>query len=238
MKNISLLLFIGLSVLSCRVGVGEKIKGNGKITSETRDAGQFSRVEVRGGINVELVPGKPSVRVEADENLLRHIITKEENGWLVIRTRNYVRLRSSKPIRVYVSAEEITAVNIAGSGSLTGRGKFSGADRLNIDVAGSGNVDLDVNTPTVNVDIAGSGNVQLAGETRDARVNITGSGNYQAEELLTETTDIDITGSGDARIHADLNLKADVLGSGNVYYRGKASVRSQTTGSGKVKPMN
>lgn len=238
MKHILLLMLIGLGLLSCRVGVGEKIKGNGKFTSEPRDVGRFSRVEVRGGISVELVPGQPSVRVEADENLLRHIITREENGWLIIRTKDHVRLRSSRPIRVYVSTEELSAVNIAGSGSVTGRGKFSGADKLDIDVAGSGNVDLDVNTPKVSVDIAGSGNVSLAGETRDARVNITGSGNYQAEDLMTENTDIDIAGSGDARLHADQTLKADVLGSGNVYYRGKASVRSQTTGSGKVKPMN
>lgn len=238
MKNILLLATLVLAISSCRVNLGKRIKGNGNVTSESRDVDGFSRIKIRGGMTVELVHGASSVRVEADENLMRYIVTREEDGWLVIRTRDNVNLRSSKPIKVYVSADRISAVNIAGSGNLVGRGKFAGADKLDIDVAGSGDVTLDVNTPNVSVDIAGSGNVTLSGETRDARVNITGSGNYDAEELMTETTDIDIAGSGDATVHADQRLKADVLGSGNVYYRGKATVNSKSTGSGKVRPLN
>lgn len=219
--------------------MNKRVKGNGNVITQERNIDNVSRLKIRGAINVELVPGSSGiVRVEADENLMRYIITRNEDGWLVIRTRDNVSLRSERPVKVYVSADMIRSIQIAGSGNVHGRGKFDGADKLEIDIAGSGDVELSVNTPKVLVDIAGSGNVSLSGETRDAVVNIAGSGNYEAADLLTETTDIDIAGSGDARVHADVRLKADVLGSGNVFYRGKAEVESHSTGSGKVKPMN
>jgi hypothetical protein len=129
----------------------------------------------------------------------------------------------------------INAIKVTGSGNVSARGKFSGAEKLDIDIAGSGEVDIEVNTPKVIVDIAGSGNLTLTGETRDAIVNLAGSGNYDGYGLLTENTKIDIAGSGEAFVHADISLDADLVGSGGVSYRGKATVKSNTLGSGRVK---
>jgi hypothetical protein len=233
-------LIIGLliiPIISCHVNIGKRVKGNGRMASEERAVHDVSKIKIKGGINVELVPGPSSLKVEADENLLRYIQTVEENGWIVIKTKDNMNLRSDNPIRVLISTDRVRAVHIAGSGNVKGQGKFSGADKLDIDVAGSGDVVLNVNTPKINVDIEGSGSVTLSGETKDANIDIAGSCSYQAGELLTENTDIEIKGSGDAKVYADNNLKADVLGSGTVYYRGKARVHSSTAGSGSVKPM-
>jgi hypothetical protein len=237
MKKLLVALAVILSVTSCHVNFNKTIKGNGKMSSEERNVSDLSRIKIRGGVNVEVVPGGSSLRVEADDNLLRYIETKEEHGWLVIKTRDNVNLKSNHPIRVYVSTDVLTAINIAGSGHIKGAGKFNHGDKLDVDIAGSGDVSLDVNTPRVRVDIRGSGSVTLSGETRDANVDISGSGSYWAEYLLTENTDIDIKGSGDAKVHADNTLDASVLGSGSVYYRGKANVHTNTGGSGKVRAM-
>jgi hypothetical protein len=68
-------------------------------------------------------------------------------------------------------------------------------------------------------------------------VEIAGSGDYRAEELKTEYSDVEIKGSGDARLHAELGLDARILGSGSVYYLGNASVKTNTSGSGRVQPI-
>jgi hypothetical protein len=237
MRKFLIGLTIILSVVSCHINLNKTIKGSGRMSSEERNVSDVSRIKIRGGINVEVVPGASSLTVEADDNLLRYIETKEENGWLVIKTKDNVNLKSNHKIRVYISTDMLTAINIAGSGYVKGAGKFSGAQKLDVDIAGSGDVVLAINTPKVRVDIRGSGSVTLSGETRDANVDIAGSGNYLAEDLFTENTDIDIKGSGDAKVHADNTLDASVLGSGSVYYRGKASVHSNTAGSGRVRAM-
>jgi hypothetical protein len=237
MKKLFPALLIVIIVASCRMHFNKTITGNGNVHSEERNVSNVSRIKIRGGINVEVMPGASSLKVEADDNLLRYIETKDEDGWIVIKTKDNVNLKSNNPIRVYLSTERIRDINIAGSGFVKGAGKFSGAEKLNIEVAGSGDVVLNVNTPKVNVDIRGSGSVTLSGETKDAFVDIAGSGNYMAQDLLTENTDVDIKGSGDARVYADNDLEADILGSGTVFYKGKAHVHSNAAGNGRIKPM-
>lgn len=235
MKRLLTALFLLVTVVSCHFNAGRTIRGNGRMATEERAFNDITKIRVRGAIHVEVVPGHASLKVEADDNLLPYIETRQENGWMVIRTKNNVSLRSQNPIRVYVSTDMLNAVDIAGSSVVKGQGKFSGAGYLDIDIAGSGNVDLAVNTPRIKVDISGSGSVVLSGETKDAAIDISGSGNYRAEELMTETTDIDISGSGEASVNAADKLSADVFGSGTVFYRGNPDVRSNTAGSGRVK---
>lgn len=233
MRNISILLALILFT-SCHWHMNETVEGNGRLTTEQRNTANITKVKIQGGIDVELQQGNSSVKVEADENLQRYIIAKEEDGWLVIKTKDQVNLRSEHHIKVYVSADMIDAIKILGSGNVTAKGKFSGANKLDIDIAGSGEVDIEVNTPKVMVDIAGSGNVRLSGETRDASIKVRGSGNYNGESLMTENTDVSIMGSGNATVHADATLDADVKGSGNIYYRGKAAVTKHKAGSGSI----
>lgn len=238
MKQLLLVLCTISLIAGCRYSFGKKVKGNGNLTTETRQVSSTNKIKVLGSIDVELVPGDFKVTVEADENLLPYILTDKEDGWLVIKQRNNVNIKTNNRLKVYVSAREIESIDISGSGDVKGIGKFSGGEKLNIDIAGSGDVVLDVNTPAIHVDIAGSGTASLSGETKEADVEIAGSGNYRADRLMTESTSVDIIGSGDARIFADVNLSAKVIGSGSVYYKGKANVRSDITGSGTVKPID
>lgn len=237
MKKLFTAFVIIIVTASCHININKTIEGNGRMSSENRNVSDLSRIKIRGGINVEVVPGAPSLRVEADENLLTYIETKQEHGWVVIKTRDNVNLKSGNTIKVYISTQQLRDINIAGSGYVKGMGKFSGADKLDVLIAGSGDVALDVNTPQVDVDIRGSGSVTLAGETKDADVEIAGSGNYFGENLFTENTDIDIKGSGDAKVNADNTIDAKILGSGSVYYKGKASVQTNSTGSGRIRHL-
>jgi hypothetical protein len=235
MKKIFAFSLVVILTSSCQMRWNKSIKGNGHLATESRDIGTVHKIKIRGPIDVELTPGNTALKVEADENLMNYIITEKEDGWLVVKTKNNYNLKTNHRIIVYVSTDMIESVHIQGSGNVKGEGKFNGGSKLDIDIAGSGNVDIEVNTPKIDVDIKGNGSVVLAGETRNATVEIKGSGDYQAIDLLTETTNIDIMGSGDAKVFADENLNAEIKGSGSVYYKGKGMVRTDIKGSGTVK---
>jgi len=100
MKKLLFALFILLVTISCRVNYNKTVRGNGNVSTENRSFTDLSRIKIRGGINVEVVPGAASLKVEADENLVRYIETREENGWIVIKTKDNTNLKSSNPIRV------------------------------------------------------------------------------------------------------------------------------------------
>jgi hypothetical protein len=228
-------LFIGLLLASCNLINKRNISGNGKQSEQTRNIAVTDKIKLYGSIDMELIPGStPSVKVIADENLMQYIQTQKEGDWLVIKVDDEYDLRSSNPIKVEVTTDKIRKLEIARSGNVKGKGKFTGSDELDVSMAGSSDVDVDINTPSVNVSIAGSGNVMMKGETKDLKIDIAGSGNFKGRELMAEDVKVSVAGSGDVDVYADMNLEVNVMGSGSVTYKGKASVKATTAGSGTV----
>lgn len=229
-----LLSFTLLCACRCNIG-GKRINGNGNLESETRNISEVSKIKLMGSMEVFLDSGATAVRVEADENLIPYIITEVDGDWLEIKTRNNINYRTKNPMRVYVTAPTITHIKLSGSGDIISQRKFWSKQPIEFDIAGSGNIRLQVNTPRVDADIAGSGNLEIGGETRDVEVSIAGSGNYRGLELKAENAKVNIAGSGDAYVFADVNMDAKIVGSGNIKYKGNADVKRRILGSGTVK---
>ena len=223
---------------SCDNVFKKTVHGNGNITTQQRNVDHADKIKSAGSFDINIVQGSTaSVKVEADENLMEYIVTKNEGDDLVIKTREGYNLQSDEPIKITVTTNELEELEVAGSGNVKGDGKFTGRDHLKISVAGTGNVDLAVNTPRIESHIAGTGNITLAGETKDSKIEIAGSGNYHAEDLKAENATVRIAGSGDARLFAEHSLDINIAGVGNVYYKGNASVSQNIAGSGKIKKL-
>ncbi|MGI8950914.1 MAG: head GIN domain-containing protein [Chitinophagaceae bacterium] len=232
-----LIVFI-LFGISCNFSGSERIQGSGNVTTEQRNISDASKIKCYGSFNVEIMPGSPaSVKIEADQNLISYIITEENDGCLIIRPKNNVNLSSSNKIKITVTTNQLQEVQVAGSGDVTGAEKFSGADHLKLGIAGSGNISLEVNTPTIDANIAGSGNINLTGEAKDTKIEIAGNGDYKAENLKAENVDVNIAGSGNVKAFADATLKVNIVGSGDVYYAGSATVTQHIAGSGIIKHL-
>src|SRR3954451_14530377 len=177
------LLFLGLLITivttSCDFVFKKTVHGNGNLKTEERNATNTDKIKSLGNFNIDIVQGSPSsVKVEADENLLPYIITENKDGRLVIRAREGYNLSSDNKIKVTVTTDKVDEIEVDGSGDVNGEGKFTGEDHLKISIAGSGNVNLNINTPQIQSSIAGTGNITLSGETKDSKIEIAGVGNY------------------------------------------------------------
>ena len=218
---------------ACDIG-GERINGNGNLKSENRNIRDVTKIKVAGDMDVVVKAGAPSVKVEADENLMRYIETEADNDWLEIKTKDFTNINSQNPIKVYVTVSNISNLKVTGSGNITCNDKFSANNKMSFNVTGSGKITADINAPDVDANITGSGDMYIKGETRNADIQITGSGNYICPDLKAENATVDISGSGDATLFADARLKATIAGSGDVKYKGNAAVEQHIAGSGAV----
>lgn len=235
MKQIVFAILLLIGVQSCEIIGNERVKGNGNIVTVDRNMEDVSKIKLAGSYEVEITQGNaPSLRIETDENIVPLIKTEISEGWLNIRTKKNVSISTTNQIKVYLTVTSLEALHVAGSGNITGKGKFTKGDKLSLKIAGAGSVTLDVNTPEVKTDIAGSGSVYLSGETRKQSIDIAGSGDYVAEQLKSESAKIDIAGSGDVKVFADDAIDIRIAGSGNVYYKGNASVNQKILGGGKI----
>lgn len=232
------ILFAAIFIGSAGCYRGKRIKGNGNISTETRSVSNAERIESMGSFNIEIIQGNnTSVRIEGEENLIPYIETNTHEGALRIRVRKGYNINTTRELKIYITTPRLEEVSIAGSGDITGKGKFTGANKLNTSIAGSGSISLEVNTPEIETVIAGSGDINLTGETRNISIDIAGSGNFNGQSMMAENVTIDIAGSGDVRVFADKKLDIDIAGIGNVYYKGNAVVTQSIAGSGDIKKI-
>lgn len=240
MRKLYLLIPVFILLLgSCENMFHKTVNGNGNVTTEQRHVNRADRIKSYGSFDIVIVQGTTtSLKVEADENLMQYIVTENRDGALIVKARDNYNLRSDNPIKITVTTNELEEIEAAGSGNVRGEGKFTGRDHLKISVAGTGNVDLNVNTPEIDSHIAGTGNITLSGETRDSKIDIAGMGDYNAENLMSEEVEIHIAGSGNTRVYAENKLEVHIAGSGDVFYKGNANVSQDIAGSGKISKID
>ena len=229
---------IMLIISSCRWMGYKRIKGNGNLAKEDRHIVRAEKIKLAGSYDVEITQGPvTTVKVEADDNILPYIVTAEENGFLVIKSKDHINLSTKNTIKVYITTNKMEQIQLAGSGNIIGTNKFTGGDKMVLKIAGSGDIRLEVNTPKIEADIAGSGSMTLKGETKDQTIKISGVGDYNADELKSESAVVKIAGSGNVKVFSDINLDISIAGVGSVYYKGAATIKQHIAGSGEVKKI-
>ncbi len=215
----------------------KKVSGNGNVTTINRTTSDYDAISCAGSFDYILVSGtEGQLTIKGEENLLKHVITEVKNGTLIVKTEKGKSLKTSmgKTITVTIPVKDIHAVSLAGSGDLISKTQIS-ATNLDVSLAGSGDVDLDISAESIESHLTGSGDITLNGKTNNLELTISGSGDYNCFGLDANNTEVTISGSGDAEVVSNLSLKARVSGSGDIEYKGNPDKEdTKVSGSGSV----
>lgn len=232
-KSILLLAFITCSFIAS----AQKIKGNGNMTTITRSTSDYDGIKCAGSFDYILVAGtEGNITLEGEENLLEYIVTEVKGGNLIVKTENNVNLRTSKgkTIKITIPFKDINNVSLAGSGDLWNKDKITSTN-LDVALAGSGDVVLNVEASSIVGKLAGSGDLTLKGNTNELEAKVSGSGDFHGFNLQSNHTNIAVAGSGDAEVVSNISLKARVAGSGDIEYRGNPKTEdTKVAGSGSI----
>ena len=217
---------------------GEKVKGNGEMTSKNISTEPYDKVAVAGSFDVVLIEGSEGqITIEAESNLIPHIEIEAKKGKLKIGTEEGYDLRPSngKSILITVPVAEVEEVSLAGSGDLVSQTVLKGSS-IDFNLAGSGDMKIKTEADYVEANLAGSGDITLAGKTMTLDCNIAGSGDIEAFELEASDVTANIAGSGDIMVTCNGELSANIVGSGDVVYKGNPTKeKSSSMGSGDVR---
>lgn len=223
-----------ISISSCG---WRSVRGNGNVTTSTRNEASFDGVSTAGSFDLYITQGeKFEIKIEAEENLMKYILTEVEGGVLKVRVKKGISLRPKLDMKVYVTAPNFKLLSIAGSGNIIAETKITTTNTIDFSVAGSGNIKVpDVDAPNIIMRIAGSGNVNAGGQTKDVEYKIAGSGDIFCEGLKAENAKIKIAGSGDIKLYCSQNLDVNIAGGGDVHYFGNpVNVKQKIAGSGNL----
>lgn len=214
---------------------GKWKKGNGEVTTESRQVGDFTGVSSFGSFDVYVAAGSPaSVKIEAESNLLPYIEAYVEDNMLKVKTRDDVWLRPRRSLKVFVTAPHFKKIYSSGTGDIIGQTPISDSSRLDVHVRGNGTVKLEVDAPEITAVLTGNGGMELKGQSKNFDCKLQGNGNLKAFGLMAEETTVNIFGNGDAEVYASVKLNVSVGGNGNVKYKGNGQTSTHVTGNGNI----
>ncbi len=228
------LLLAATALLSFSSQNNERIKGNGNVKEESREASAFTDISTSGVYKVIIEQGNThSIRVEAEDNLLPYIVTDISRGELSIHSKKGYNIQPTKDIKVYITLQKVEKLSASGASGFTSRGKLT-SDRILLDLSGAADANLDIRTHELKVGVSGAGNITLKGNTDKADYGVSGSADISALDLTTDEAKLGISGTGKANVFVQKSLNVVISGMGNVKYKGEPSINQIISGMGKI----
>jgi hypothetical protein len=183
---------------------------------ERRDVAAFRCVKIKGSMAVEITrDDRQSVEVFADKALIGFIRTEVKGDTLEIALDESAVVIPGGRAGVAVSLPNLERVSLHGSGYA----RALGVDcrRIEIDLQGSGRLDID-------------------GRTDELVIYVQGSGHVGASDLEAAIGEISLAGAGSVEARVRNKLGSTLAGSGSIVVTGRPSVaKSRSAGSGVIR---
>ncbi|MDR0829553.1 MAG: DUF2807 domain-containing protein, partial [Prevotellaceae bacterium] len=241
-----------------------EIQGDGNIikNEDFFDEGKFiNNLDFRGidfNIEFDTQSGKSGIVFIGDSNILEKIVTNTyiygTRADAEIFPQGNSSFNPTQPIKLIVYTNKVKRINLNGSSSLnvinafitdtidvlcegSGDLKFAKitADKLQIRLRGSGDIDVFTECKNSVINLNGSGDIKLNGKSVSSEFYLYGSGDIAAYNFQCDTVSTQIFGSGDIMCNASNLLKTTIFGSGDVHYKNSVKVQNlNSVGSGSI----
>ena len=210
--------------------------------TETRELGEFTRINMRGIGKIYINQGKEQkVVIEGDEISINRITTNVTDGKLVIDVgRDLVEkltagfdFFSSSDIRFHITVKELEELEITGAAEV--EVKDIKAKDLRLKMTGASSVKVfDLNADSLKAEIPGAGKIAVNGKVNDLSVTLTGAGNFSGHKLKSKKAKVTMSGVGSAQLWVTGELDVTITGVGSVEYYGNPLIKQTVTMLGKV----
>lgn len=229
MKKWGILILVVVLMGACRYRTG-----SGNIISDNRNLAAFKGVKASSGFEVEIKTGMPqTVMVEADDNLMKYIITEVDNGMLRIGIRDNTSLHDAH-LKVFVTAPEINKVLASSAAEITVKNWLRSTGKISLDASSGGKIVTDLDAPEVDAEASSGSTLKLKGQTMNLKAKASSGGSIKAPGLLSENATANSSSGSSINLHASVSLKASASSGATIRYRGAANVSKEESSGGSV----
>lgn len=197
-----------------------------------KDVGQFNKIKTFDQITVELVASdRESIEISGDRGADVEVINK--NGELKIRMRTG-KLLDGEEIEARVFFKTLTHID-ANEGSFIGCDKVFKQDEIYASAQEGAQVKIAIDTENAEFKAATGGRLKISGTATKVDVALGAGGIYEAKDLKTLGTKVDVKAGGEAQIQASQLADARVTAGGKiVIYGNPKQVKRKTTLGGII----
>jgi len=219
------------------------VKGSGLLKTEEMDFSDFTRVEVDGAFEVEIVQSEWfSVSITVDDNLFDYIQVSKHGATLKIGIKPAVIFHSAIQ-RVEIIMPELLGLEISGAtqGVVTG---FESMEDLDIEVSGASSLELEgivagdmtfdisgasqvageVGAGDVELGVSGASTVRLWGTAGDMELDVSGASNAELDDFPVSNADVNLSGASRAAVNVNGMMDVNLSGASKLTYKGNPTI--------------
>lgn len=217
-------VLVGLMAAGIATSVLYSVAGSATMThnddreriTQSRDVPVFTRIEIKGAIDLELTAGKSqSISIEAHEDHMHHITTEVSDGVLIIDMEEGGRgFWNDSNVDVTITMETLNGIDVRG--------------------AVDGNF-MNINSDEFEIDIRGAADVDIKGTCGTLTLDVKGASDIDADKFKCKNVEVDVKGAGSASVFASESVDADVAGVASIsVYGNPKNVRKHSGGFASI----
>jgi hypothetical protein len=196
---------------------GEIVEGSGNVITEDRALGDFTAVSLDGVGRLEIdQTGTDSINITGDDNILPYILTRVQDGELIISIEENVTFTNVSDLVYKVTVATIESLELNGAGEI---------------------VVSNLEGELWQVRLDGGGSITVSGEVTRQEVDLNGLGLYEARDLVSQEAVVEQDGAGSAVVNVTGTLDATIDGVGSIEYFGNPTVTQEINGLGTIKSL-
>jgi Putative auto-transporter adhesin, head GIN domain len=203
--------------------------------------GSFDELLVEGDIRVVLDNMKaPSAKAKGDRDAIE-AVKIDRNGLTVrVRIQDYEgdarRKIATEPLVITLGGRGVTKVSVNGSANLSINQMRNPGGTASIKVSGPGSVSIGaIDADRLAVNLAGTGSVKIdSGQVRSGQFGIDGTGSMTAPLLTMKQAKLSQSGNATSHLQVEEQVEISNSGSGTIKVDGKATCFIRQPGSAKI----
>jgi len=207
------------------------IKGSGNITTETRNLNQdFKKIEVSTGIKVIVAQSvNKSITVEADNNLQQHIITKIENGVLIIESDE--SYNSTKTPVVNVQMPIIIGLSASSGSEITSSNTLI-TENINVKTSSGSEITITVEADDIKIESTSGSSIKASGKALKLETSASSGSTINAKNLMTNEILSQASSGSSTAVYPILKLEAKASSGSSINYYNEPKTISKEENSG------
>lgn len=194
------------------------VEGSGNVTTEKRIVeGDFKNISVSNAIDVVIEQSDVTeITVEADDNLQKEIITKVENGTLIIKCK-YSSFRNITMKKVTVKVPSLEKIEASSASTVQSKNVFQG-ENIDLESSSAATMDLNIESDNISATSSSGSSINVQGKALKVQTTASSGATVDAGKLLANEVNADVSSGGSINVHPIVTLKAEASSGGHINY--------------------
>jgi len=211
--------FLTLTLASCNanLNLGDGIDGSGNVVSEKRTIDTpFTKIDASTGVEVIVEQGNPTeVIVEVDDNLMEHIITRVENGTLIVKIEG--NINSMESAIVHVKTTTINGLESSSGASIRSKSTLKGTN-LTVKTSSGSSINTDLEYEKVESESSSGSEITLSGKALIVKTNSSSGSTINALDLAANEITAESTSGSNTTVNPIVLLNAKASSGSSIEY--------------------